>query len=175
MPPEPSHHPRRILIIGSGGAGKSTLARTIAERTGLPLIHLDARYWRAGWVETPKAEWEQTVRELAAGPAWVMDGNYSGTLDLRLAAADTVVFLDLPRIVCLRRIVQRWMRWRGRSRPDIAEGCPEQLPWEFVRWVWSYPTRTRPKVLEKLRAVSHEKRVVVLRSAAEVDSFVESL
>src|SRR5215208_1590330 len=101
-------HPRRVLVIGSGGAGKSTLAARIAERSGLPLVHLDALYWRAGWVEAPKDEWARIVERLIAEPAWVMDGNYSGTLERRVAVADLVVFLDLPRLVCLTRIVRRW-------------------------------------------------------------------
>ena len=92
---------RRVLLIGSGGAGKSTLARRIAARTGLPLIHLDALYWKPGWVETPAAPWRETVAGLLQRDTWVMDGNYGGTLDLRLAACDTAIFLDLPPRICL--------------------------------------------------------------------------
>jgi adenylate kinase family enzyme len=160
---------RRVLVIGPGGAGKSTLAARIAERTGLPLIHLDACYWRAGWVETPAAEWDAAVARLTAGEAWVMDGNYGGTLDARLSACDTVIFLDLPRLVCLWGIVSRWLRWRGRTRPDMTAGCPERMTWEFVRWVWTYPAERRPKVLARLRALEArgEKRVLVVRSRRE--------
>ena len=160
---------RRVLVIGSGGAGKSTLAAGIAERTGLPLIHLDACYWRAGWVETPAAEWRATVARLTAGEAWVMDGNYGGTLDARLSACDTVIFLDLPRLVCVWGIVSRWLRWRGRTRPDLTAGCPERMSWEFVRWVWTYPAERRPTVLARLRALQRagETRVIVARSRRE--------
>jgi hypothetical protein len=80
-------------------------AARLAERTGLPLIHLDAMYWRPGWVKTPKDEWSRTVDRLLTRDRWVMDGNYAGTLDRRLAACDTVIFLDLPRTVCLWRAV----------------------------------------------------------------------
>src|SRR5215212_7429953 len=144
---------RRVLIIGAGGAGKSSLATRIGELTGLPVIHLDALYWRAGWVETPKDEWLALVRELVAREAWVMDGNYSGTLDVRLRACDTVIFLDAPRWRSLWRLVKRWARYRRRSRPDMAPGCPEQLPWEFVVWVWTYASRRRPDILARLRVV----------------------
>ena len=167
--------PRRIIVIGSGGAGKSTLATRIAARTGLPLIHLDAHYWRPGWVPTPKDEWERTVKALIAEPAWVMDGNYSGTLALRIAAADTIVFLDLPRGVCLRRVVGRRLRYHRQARPDMREGCYERLTWEFIQWIWTYPSRRRPGILERLRAVEGEKRVAILRSVAEADRFVDSL
>ena len=167
--------PQRILVVGSGGAGKSTLAARIAARTGLPLIHLDALYWRAGWVEPPPDEWARIVEEIAARPAWVMDGNYSGTLVRRLAACDTVVFLDLPRLVCAWRVVKRWLRHRGRTRPDMAPGCEEQVTWEFLRWIWDYPRRSRPKVLARIESHAAGKRVVILRSSAEAERFLESL
>jgi adenylate kinase family enzyme len=166
---------RRVLVIGSGGAGKSTVAARIAGRLALPLIHLDALYWRAGWRPTEKGEWERVVRELVAAPAWVMDGNYGGTLDLRLARCDTVVFLDLPRALCLWRVLRRRLAHRGRSRPDVAPGCPERVDWEFVRWVWSYPARRRPAILRKLAALRPDQRAVVLTSTREVERFVTAL
>jgi adenylate kinase family enzyme len=108
---------RRVLVIGSGGAGKSTLAAQVARRLALPLVRLDALYWHAGWIPTPKDEWATLVMEIAGREAWVMDGNYGGTMDLRLARADTVIFLDLPRLVCLWGIVSRWLRIAGDRGP----------------------------------------------------------
>jgi adenylate kinase family enzyme len=166
---------RRVLVIGSGGAGKSTLARRLGERLALPVLHLDALYWRAGWVPTPPADWARRVDELLRRDAWVMDGNYGGTLDARLAACDTVVFLDLPRRVCLWRVVRRALRYRGRTRPDMAPGCPERLGPAFLRWVWEYPRRRRPAVLRRLAALRADQRAVVLRSAAAVERFVGGL
>jgi adenylate kinase family enzyme len=166
---------RRVLVIGSGGAGKSALARRLGERLGLPVLHLDALYWRAGWVPTPGDEWARRVGELVRRDAWVMDGNYGGTLDARLAACDTVVFLDLPRRVCLWRVVRRALRHRGRTRPDMAPGCPERLTPAFLRWVWEYPRRRRPEVLRRLAALRPDQRAVVLRSAAAVERFVADL
>ena len=166
---------RRVIVIGSGGAGKSTLAARIGERLGLPVIHLDARHWQPGWQATPPEEWRRQVERLVAEPAWVMDGNYGGTLDVRMAACDTVVFLDLPRVVCLWRVVARTLRHRGRSRPDMAPGCPERWSWEFLRWVWSYPRRRRPAVLGRLAALPADTRVVHLRSRRAVEAWLASL
>ena len=166
---------RRILVIGSGGAGKSTLAARLGARLGLPVIHLDAHFWRPGWVETPAAEWREVVTALTARDAWVMDGNYGGTLDLRLAACDAVIFLDLPRVVCVAGIVGRWLRHAGSTRPDMAPGCPEQLSWEFVRWVWDYPRRRRPDVLRRLAALPADRHVVVLRSRRAAERFLAEL
>jgi adenylate kinase family enzyme len=164
----------RVLIIGSGGAGKSTLAAHIARSLHLPLIHLDALYWHPGWRPTPKAEWEEVIAHHIAGPRWVMDGNYSGTLDLRLARCDTVVFLDLPRAVCLWRVVGRWLRFRGRSRPDMAPDCPEQLTWEFIHWIWTYPAR-RPDLRRKLSSLRPDQRVITLSSRRMVQGFLNEL
>lgn len=166
---------QRVLVVGSGGAGKSTLAAELAARLGLPLVHLDAEFWNAGWRETPKDEWEARVRELAAAPAWVMDGNYGGTFDVRMNACDTVIFLDLPRIQCLARAVGRWLRYRGQTRPDMAPGCPEQFSWEFAAWIWSYPSQRRPAVLRRLREMRADQRAVILRSSREVSAFLRAL
>ncbi|HEX8559947.1 MAG TPA: DNA topology modulation protein [Pyrinomonadaceae bacterium] len=163
---------RRILVIGSGGAGKSTLARRLGRRLGLEVLHLDAFFWRPGWVETPKDEWRRTVEGLCGREAWVMDGNFSGTLDVRLAACDTVVFLDLPRAVCLWRVLKRLAMYRNGRRPDMAEGCGERLDLKFLHWVWTFPSRSRPKVLARLAEMAAGKRVVRLRSDAEVERFL---
>ena len=163
-----------MLIIGSGGAGKSTVARALGARLELPVVHLDRLYWRAGWRETPLEEWLPVVDRVLHGRAWVIDGNYGGTLERRLAAADTAIFLDMPRALCLWRVVRRRLQYAGRSRPDIAEGCPERLSWEFVRWIWEYPQKRRPGVLMTL-AGAEGVRVVRLRSRREVEAFLAGL
>ena len=160
--------------MGSGGAGKSTFAARLAARLGLPLIHLDTCYWRAGWVPTPDDEWARRVNELVKGDEWVMDGNYGGTLDARIAACDTIIFLDLPRLVCIWRVVRRWWRHRGRSRPDMTPGCNEQLTLEFLRWIWTYPVARRPDILRRLGTLRPGQRGIVLRSAAEVEDFLNA-
>lgn len=163
---------RRVIIIGSAGAGKSTLALRLGPLLGLPVIHLDREHWRPGWVETPKPEWRARVEALTRRPTWVIEGNYSGTLDVRVAACDTVVFLDYPRLLCLWGIVRRVL-FRG-PRPDMAPGCPERVDLEFALWVWRYPRRTRPKVLELL--AQHPGRTIVhLRSRAETEAFLAQL
>jgi adenylate kinase family enzyme len=163
---------RRVLVIGSGGAGKSTFARRLGERAGLPVIHLDRHFWHPGWVETPKDEWRRRVEELCAGESWVMDGNYSGTLEVRLAACDTVIFLDLPRAVCLWRVLKRVLTYREGSRHDMAEGCHERVDLKFLYWVWTYPKRRRARILALLNDVNGQKQVVRLRSSDEVERFL---
>ena len=163
---------RKVLVIGSGGAGKSTFARRLGARLGLEVIHLDTAYWRPGWVATPKDEWRQKVDELCRRESWVMDGNFSATLEPRLAACDTVVFLDLPRAVCLWRVLKRAVMYRNAPRPDMAEGCREKFDLEFLLWVWNYPARSRPKVLALLEKHAEGRKIVRLRSSAEAERFL---
>lgn len=166
----------RILILGCGGAGKSTLARRLGQLTGLPVIHLDAHYFSAGWVATPAELWRPRVEELVAGNRWIIDGNFASTLDLRLRRADTVVFLDLPRRICLWRVFKRWMKHRGRTRPDMAPGCTEKADLEFLKWIWSFRSSDRPKILQMMdRARAEAKQVHHLTSRAQVERFISSV
>jgi adenylate kinase family enzyme len=166
---------RRVIVIGSGGAGKSTLARWLGEILGLPVIHLDVEHWRPGWVEPPKEEWRRRVGELVTGESWVMDGNYGGTMEARMAACDAVIFLDLPRALCVWRVFKRVVTYRKNTRPDMAEGCHEKLDFKFLLWVWGYPKRTRPKVVRLLEAHRGTKEIFWLRSRAEVEDFLARL
>jgi adenylate kinase family enzyme len=166
---------KKILVIGSGGAGKSTLSRQLGERLNLPVIHLDTHYWNAGWEPTPQDKWQQIVEHLMNQDTWIMDGNYSGTMNARLEAADTVIFLDMPRLLCLWRVFKRRWQYAGKTRPDMASDCPEQLNWEFLSWVWTYPSRRRSSILTRLATLPPDKTVIILRSPAEVRQFLRSV
>ena len=163
---------QRVLIIGSHGSGKSTLATDLARRTALPIIHLDQQYWRAGWVEPDKSEWAALVGKLIENERWIIDGNYSGTLALRLTRADTVIDLELPGWLCLLRVLRRvTSSWR-RVRPDMAEGCPERFDLYFLWWTLKYPFSSRKRVEQKLRGFSG--RLIKLTSPADVRGFLAS-
>lgn len=166
----------RVAIIGPGGAGKSTLARRLGESTGLPVIHLDREHWRPGWVEPPRDEWSARVLQLAGGERWIIDGNYGGTMEPRLARADTIVFLDFPRWRCIYRVIKRRIVYRDRPRPDMAAGCEEKLDLKFLRWIWDYPATRRPGILALLRAARAEgKTVVVLRDPRALERWLRGL
>lgn len=166
---------RRILVVGSGGAGKSTLARQLGERLDLPVVHLDRHYWQPGWVADEPDHWRATVTRLASAGSWVMDGNYGATLDLRLPRADLLVICDLPRLVCLWAVVRRRWRFHATGRPDLHPACPERLDLRFLWWVWSYPGRSRSRVFDAVARHAPRLPVVRLRNRREVRRWLASV
>ena len=165
---------KRVLVIGPGGSGKSTFAKRLGQILGIDVKHLDSFYWRAGWTKPSEQDWIQKVNELTSGESWILDGNFGGTLALRVERCDTIIFLDMPRLLCLWRVTKRRLTYRNRSRPDMAEGCNEKLDLEFIDWVWNYSSRSRPRVLKLLEEKKATKKIVWLRSNAEAERFLKS-
>jgi adenylate kinase family enzyme len=165
---------KRILIIGSGGAGKSTLAPRLGEKMGIEVVHLDKLFWNPGWVPTAKDEWREIVGQALEKDSWIIDGNFGGTLEMRVQACDTIIFLDIPRRICMYRIVKRWVTYNRNTRPDMADGCEERFDWEFFMWVWNYPKRSKPEKELVLNRYAKEKTIIRLRSNREIEDFLEN-
>lgn len=160
---------RKAIIIGCPGSGKSTFARALAEVTGLPLYYLDRMYWNADKTQVEKSVFRARLAAALTGEQWIIDGNYGSTMGMRLAACDTVFFLDYPTEVCLEGIRTR----RGTPRPD--------MPWieteedaEFIEFIKRYNTESRPSVLELLKQYA-DKTIVVFRDRAEAEEYLQDL
>ena len=167
---------QHIALLGSAGAGKSWLARGLAQSLDLPVIHLDRLYWKPGWVATPDPEWEALQRREVKGESWIADGLQEGrsSADIWLDAADTIVFLDFPPLTCMWRVVKR--RLDGTPGPQMPADCPpapfyRAFP-KVLRFLWLYRTTVRPKVLADLARREQRQRVEVLRSEDDVDRFL---
>jgi adenylate kinase family enzyme len=165
----------RVVVIGCSAAGKSTVARDVGRLLDIEVIHLDKVLWKAGCRLSSPDEELEVVRSLLDRPRWIMDGNYTASLPMRLAAADTVVVVDFSRLRCLRWAIKRLLKYRGRTRPDMGEGCPEQLNFTFFRWIWNYPKQERPQLLKHLNERANHARVVFLRDPADVDQWLEEV
>lgn len=163
---------RRIVILGNSGSGKSTLARRIGSALDLPVTHLDELYWRPGWVPAPPEEFRADVAAAAGTKSWVIEGNYSRTLDLRLPFADTVLFLDVPRPVCLRRVLMRQLRERGRDTQ--APGCISKVDRELLTWIWHWPPR-RIRMLNRISADAPSARQILLSTPRDVRAYLADL
>ena len=160
---------KKVIVIGCPGSGKSTFSRALQQKTGLPLHYLDMMYWNADKTIVDKSVFLTRLAAVLEGDAWITDGNYNSTMELRLAACDTVIFLDYPLDICLDGIEKR----RGKPRFDMPWIETEADP-EFIEFVKSYPTQQRPRVLELLQKHS-DKRIFIFKSRAQADAFLEDL
>lgn len=163
----------RIAIIGCGGSGKTYLANRLAALLNLPLTHLDGVYYDADWNPLPQDEFAAIQRDLVSAPRWLIEGNYAGTLPIRLAVADTVIFLDLPAVTCLAGIVRRRLRYRGGQH--ARDGVYDRLTVSFVRYIWRYRTIMRPRVRQLLAEHGGNVRLITLTSRRQADRFVAQL
>ncbi len=165
----------RVMIIGCGGAGKSTLARSLGEKTGLPVVHLDQIWWSPGnWQHMERPEFEKLLMEEMEKPQWILDGNFRRTLELRLEKCDTVIYLDFPRLVCLKGWIGRVIKNWGHHRPDMAPGCAERFDPQFALWIWNFNKNYRTRFYGLLNA-AEGKEIHILRSRREVNKFLENL
>jgi adenylate kinase family enzyme len=177
MSEAPSVLGRRVIVTGMAGSGKSTFSLALAAKTGLPVIHLDLHFWKPGWVAPSQTEWREKQCGVLAGDAWIAEGNYHETLDLRLQRADTVVFLDLPWWLCAGRAFLRGFRMPG----ELPAGCDYSAwlrlrdEWRLAALIWrgrrSEPEREREVIARHgQRAALH-----VLRSRRAVREFLDGL
>ena len=164
----------RILIVGNSGAGKSTMARALSEKTGLPVVHLDRLFWRENWQHIAREEFDALLQQELEKSQWIIDGNYDRTVSTRLAYCDTVIYLDYPRWQCLLGVVKRVISSYGKVRPDMGDGCPERFDWEFMKYVWNYNRENREKLYRKLNALDRVN-VIVFKNRKEGNLFLRNL
>ena len=164
----------RILIIGCGGAGKSTLARQLGEKLGLPVIHLDKRWWKPGWVESTPEEFDEKLAAELEKPRWIMDGNFNRTMPQRLSKCDTVIYLDFSRFACLMGVLKRVLTTHGKVRPDMGEGCPERFDVDFLKWIWYYNPNNREKNYRLLNEAEGIE-TIVLKNRRAVTRFLAAI
>ena len=160
------------MVIGCSGAGKSTLARRLARTLAIPHVELDGLYWRSGWIERPMSELRDAIARWVEEPAWVMDGNYIMTFDLRAPAADTIVWLDLARWACMYGVLSRIGRGYGRTREGLPAGCPERLDLEFLKYVWNFNARQRPRIVAALEQFPGHAQLHRLESRKDGERFI---
>lgn len=165
---------KRIFIVGASGTGKSTLARMLGARLNLPVIHIDPFFFTAGWVQRPQEETAALISKAIQEPEWVFEGNFSSSFDERAEAADLIVMLEVGRYRRMWRVIWRTLRFYGRTRPDMAPGCPERLSLEFLLWVWSYESERRDAMEELLAKWATRRPILRLTSSREISEFVNN-
>ncbi|MBQ3109790.1 MAG: DNA topology modulation protein [Clostridia bacterium] len=152
---------QKILIIGSPGSGKSTFGRRLSKKLNIPLVHLDSLFWKAGWVESEREEFDTLLLSELKKDKWIIDGNYSRTMEMRLKYADTVIFFDYNRFLCLWRVIKRVVTNYGKVRFDMPKGCPERFDWEFLKYVYKFNDKQRADIYKKLSTNPHTRVIII--------------
>ena len=164
----------RIIIIGCPGSGKSTLARELGEKLDLTVVHLDRLWWQPGWVHVSQEEFDVRLGRALELDRWIIDGNFSRTIQPRLEKCDTVIYLDFNRWLCLCGMCQRVLGNYGKVRPDMSSGCPERFDWEFVKFIWNFNKNNRVRNYTWI-AQAKQARPIVLKNRREVKRFLGSI
>ena len=168
---------QRILIIGNAGSGKTTFAKKLAERTGLPLVHLDKLYWTGNWEHVDRDTFDQLLQQQLDKPSWIIDGNFNRTLPHRLEHCDTVFYFDLPTLTCLWGITKRVFSNYGRTRPDMGGNCPERFD-KNKRSLYKNVLSFRKAHRKEYAALLAEKgvpRTIIFKSRRQAARFLKNL
>lgn len=166
---------KKIILIGSGGAGKSTLATKLGQKLDIEVFHLDQLFWKPNWEMTDKEYQIEVQDKLIMSPSWIIDGNYGGTLDMRVNSADTIIFLDRNRFICIYQVLKRIKKYHGLSRPDMQDDCPEKFDLSFIKWIWNFPKKQRIDIINILKKVPKTKQVIILKNKKQIHFFIENL
>ncbi len=142
---------KKILIVGCGGAGKSTLAVMLGQKLNINVVHLDKLHWLSGWIEREDTEFEILLENELKKESWIIDGNYFRTFEKRLKNAELCIFLDYSTELCINSVKERVDKYAGTNRPDMTVGCIEKVDDEFIEWVHNYNCDIRPKILNVLQ------------------------
>lgn len=167
----------KIAVIGYSGSGKSTLARMLAERYGVDVLHFDAVHFLPGWQIRDAEEKSRITREfLDTHDSWVIDGNYSKLFfDRRMEEADRIVMLLFNRFSCFGRAYRRSVEYKGKTRPDMGEGCNEKFDLEFMKWILWKGRRKKSKDLFRGVRERYGDKTVIIRNQRELDRYTETL
>lgn len=172
---------KKIMIIGPGGAGKTTLAKQLSEKFKLPVHHLDQYFWKPGWQEADHREFIDLQYELVVKDTWIIDGNCMRTIFIRLTEADTVIYMDISRWRCLVRAIKRQWQNYGTVRADMPKGCPAHFDkrfFLFLKYIWQYKKRFHHYIhglQGYIALLKSDVKFYHLKSNKEVEAFKRSL
>ena len=166
---------KRIAIVGSGGAGKSTLSCKLSEILKIPVYHLDIFFWKPGWEMTDMIQWHEINEELINKDYWIIDGNFKSTMAERIKASDMIIFLDISRIRCLVNAWKRFFKYMNKRRADLAQGCFEKIDFQYYKWIWGYRKRSKPYTMQYINTYGKGKETFILKSGKEIKIFIENL
>ncbi len=163
-------HMEKIIIVGCPGSGKTTLANILGKKLNIPVHHLDKYYWKDNWQAITQEEFSEIQRVITSGDRWIIDGNYSRTIENRMLYADTIIFFDFPSYVIYWRVFKRYIKNFGKQRKDMGGNNKESLKWDFIKFIYNFHSRSREiyALLEKYKM----KKQIVFKSPRDVLLFL---
>jgi len=164
----------RILVIGCPGSGKTRLAKLLGEKLRIPVTHLDQLWWTGQWENVSREEFDARLEAALEAEKWIIDGNYSRTMPIRLRYCDAIIYLDYSRWQCLAGMAQRILTNRGKSRPDMGGNCPEKFDPEFIKFIWNFNKNNRNLNYTWIAQARHA-RTVILKNRKEAKAFLDSI
>lgn len=164
----------RVIIIGCGGSGKSTLSRILSEKADLPVVHLDKLFWKEGWINIPREEFNILLMKELEKDKWIIDGNYDRIIEERIKRCDTIIYLDYLRRTSLFGVIKRVLSSYGKVRPDMADGCPERFDLEFIKWIWNFNKEHRDKFYKIIKE-QKDKEIYIFTKRKECNEFIKTL
>jgi len=167
----------RILVVGCSGGGKSTLSRRVSAHLGLSYISMDRDfYWLPGWVKRDRSTTRRLIKDAVAASRWLMDGTGSSSFDLRMPRAGFIIWVRMPRWLCLWGVLSRSIRHLGRTRPDMAPGCPERFyDREFLSFIWNFERETAPRIVDGISRFNPDCGVLTLTSRRQMRQLLDRL
>lgn len=167
---------KKILVIGPGGAGKSTFSKKLSKILNIPVYHLDSIYWLPNWEHLEREEFIKKVRVITSKDEWIIDGNYSGSLEERVPLADIIIFLDFNITFCVFSATRRMLRSKKVKRDDLTEGCEEKLDknfFDFIKWVMVFRKKNRPRIISIFNKYSTP--VIKFKNRKKLYKFLEEI
>ncbi len=168
---------KRIIIIGNCGSGKSYFAKKLADKTNLPLVHLDKIYWLGNRETVSRSEFDDLLQAELNKEEWIIDGNYHRTIRHRLDYCDTVFYFDIPTRICLKGVISRTYKNRGKTRDDMSENRPERFDLMFLKLcknVLSFNRKHR-KYYHRLLRLTDNVDVHIFKSREEAQKFIDNI
>jgi len=169
---------KRVLVMGvSPGVGKSTFAKKLGEKLDLEVYHLDSLYWQPGWTERDNDSFRELQEHIVKKDSWIIDGNYSNSYDLRVKRADTVIYLELPLIVCMYRVIKRRIVYARKTRKDMAKGCPEKVDWSFFTFILTTYRERKKKMRNRFKKLKNDEdyKVFMLMNRKDIENYIQNL
>lgn len=160
----------KAIIIGCPGSGKTTFAEKLQKCTGLPLYYLDAIWHKPDKTHIPREEFDERIKEIFSTPEWIIDGNYSRTIEMRMQECDTVFLFDLPTEACIQGATDRI----GKERYDMP-WLETELDPEFEAFIREFPETTLPKIYSLIEKYKEDKTVVIFKSREDADEYIRKL